>query len=165
MFQWNYGDILDGISSVIPPDAPAYIHGAKVIRWGDATRRSNNLARAILAKGAAYGDKVAFYMHNRPEYCELLAACFKARLVHVNVNYRYQSEELAYLYRAMDLAAVISGAAAEPAVRGALGGLSRPLLRIVVSPPTAAPQPVPSPPASSGSGKRPASTRHGGVWR
>ena len=74
MVLWNYGDILDGISTVVPPEAPAYIHGDRVINWGDATTRSNRLARAILARGAEPGDKVAFYMHNRPEYCETLAA-------------------------------------------------------------------------------------------
>ena len=94
MFQWNYGDILDGIATVIPPETPAYVHGAKVIDWGQATKRSNNLARAIRDRGAVAGDKVAFYMHNRPEYCELLAACFKGRLVHVNVNYRYTHDEV-----------------------------------------------------------------------
>ena len=109
MFQWNYGDILDGISSVIPSDAPAYIHGSKVVTWGDATRRSNNLAREILARGASYSDKVAFYMHNRPEYCELLAACFKARLVHVNVNYRYTPEEVYYIFDNSDATVVVYG--------------------------------------------------------
>ena len=74
MFAWNFGDIVDGVSAVLPPDAPALIHGERVIPWGEATARSNRLARALVALGAAPGDKVAFYMHNRPEYTEALAA-------------------------------------------------------------------------------------------
>ncbi len=94
---WNYGDILDGVGQVVPPDKPALIHGDRVISWADFSRRSNNLARRFLNRGAQAGDKVAFYMRNRPAYSELLAACFKARLVHVNVNYRYVDEELHYI--------------------------------------------------------------------
>jgi len=43
------------------------------------------------------GDKLGIYMRNRPEYMLTVAACFKARLVPVNVNFRYLDEELAYI--------------------------------------------------------------------
>ncbi len=109
MFAWNFGDILDGVSAVMPPEAPALIHGDRVIRWGEATFRSNNLARAMIARGSAPGDKVAFYMHNRPEYTETLAACFKARLVHVNVNYRYTPDEVFYIFDNSDAQTVVYG--------------------------------------------------------
>ncbi|HEX7034374.1 MAG TPA: acyl-CoA synthetase [Pseudomonadales bacterium] len=94
---WNYGDILDGIGRTVPRDKPALIHGDRVITWGDYTRRTNNLARRFLNRGVQAGDKVAFYMRNGPAYSEVLGACFKARLVHVNVNYRYVDEELWYI--------------------------------------------------------------------
>jgi fatty-acyl-CoA synthase len=110
MFAWNFGDILDGVSAVIPPGAPALIHGDRVITWGETRARTNNLARAILARGAVAGDKVAFYMHNRPEYTETLAACFKARLVHVNVNYRYTPDEVFYIFDNSDAQTVVYGA-------------------------------------------------------
>ena len=110
MQGWNFGDILETAERVIPPERPAYVHGERVIYWGEAARRSNNLARALLARGARPGDKVAFYMRNRPEYCETLAACFKARLVHVNVNYRYTPEEVFYIFDNSDAAVVVYGA-------------------------------------------------------
>ena len=109
MFAWNFGDIIDGVSAVLPPDAPALIHGERVIRWSEATARSNRLARALIVLGAAPGDKVAFYMHNRPEYTETLAACFKARLVHVNVNYRYTPDEVHYIFDNSDASIVVYG--------------------------------------------------------
>jgi fatty-acyl-CoA synthase len=37
------------------------------------------------------------YLRNCPAYLETVAALFKARLTHVNVNYRYKADELAYL--------------------------------------------------------------------
>ncbi len=109
MTEWNYGDILDGVATVIPPETPAYIHGDKITSWGEATTRSNRLARALVARGAAPGDKVAFYMTNRSEYCDLLAACFKGRLVHANVNYRYTPEEVLYIIDDSDAQTVVYG--------------------------------------------------------
>jgi len=106
---WNFGDILDALPRVVAPDAPAFIHGDRVVTWGATTRRSNNLARAMLERGARPGDKVAFYMRNRPEYGEALDACFKARLTHVNVNYRYKPDEVFYIFDDSDAQTVIYG--------------------------------------------------------
>jgi acyl-CoA synthetase (AMP-forming)/AMP-acid ligase II len=94
---WNYGDILDRVAQAVPGDKPCLVHGDRVITWADFDRRTNNLARRFLNRGLQAGDKVAFYMRNRPAYCETLGACFKARLTHVNVNYRYVDDELHYI--------------------------------------------------------------------
>ena len=48
-------------------------------------------------------------MRNRPEYSEALAACFKARLTHVNVNYRYKPEEVFYIFDNSDAQTVVYG--------------------------------------------------------
>ena len=104
---WNFGDILDAISPVIPPDAPAFIHGDRTISWSEATKTTNNLARGLIARGAQPGDKIAIYMRNRPEYLLALAAGFKARMTHVNVNYRYTPEEVWYIFDNSDAQAVV----------------------------------------------------------
>ncbi|MCE9650158.1 MAG: acyl-CoA synthetase [Parvibaculum sp.] len=106
---WNFGDILDAISPVLPQDAPALVHGTRKITWGQTTKRSNNLARALIERGAKPGDKLAFYMRNRPEYVELLAAAYKARLTHVNVNYRYKADEVFYIFDNSDAQTVVYG--------------------------------------------------------
>ncbi len=105
--NWNFGDILDALDASFPGDAPALIHGERTVTWRELGRRSNNLAAALLARGAEPGDKVAFYLRNRPEYTEALAACFKARLVQVNVNYRYLDEELRYILDNSDAKVVL----------------------------------------------------------
>ncbi|MGB3809263.1 MAG: acyl-CoA synthetase [Parvibaculum sp.] len=106
---WNFGDILDAISPVLPQDSPALIHGTRRITWGEMTKRSNNLGRALIERGAKPGDKLAFYMRNRPEYMELLAAAYKARLTHVNVNYRYKADEVFYIFDNSDAQTVVYG--------------------------------------------------------
>ena len=107
MNGWNFGDILDAVAPAIPPDAPAFIHGERVINWGEATSATNNMARALIARGAKPGDKIAIYMRNRPEYLMALAAGWKARLTHVNVNYRYTPEEVWYIFDNSDAQTVV----------------------------------------------------------
>ncbi len=100
--RWNYGDILDAVGAALPADAPALVHEGRRMGWGELTRRTNALAAALIERGAKPDDKVAFYLRNRPEYLIGLFACFKARLVHVNVNFRYRGDELHYIFANSD---------------------------------------------------------------
>ena len=119
--SWNFGDIFCAIGPLLGTE-PALIHcapgataagvpvprsAARIVTWGELDRRTNALARALLDGGAKTGDKVAIYSYNRPEWIESLVACLKARLVPVNVNYRYRDEELHYLLDNSDSVAVI----------------------------------------------------------
>ncbi|MEM7662033.1 MAG: acyl-CoA synthetase [Pseudomonadota bacterium] len=106
---WNFGDMLDALGDAFGPDHDALIQGERCLSWPEMTARSNNLARAFLELGAETGDKVGFYLRNRPEYMEALAACWKARLTHVNVNYRYVDDELIYIFDNSDSALVVYG--------------------------------------------------------
>jgi acyl-CoA synthetase (AMP-forming)/AMP-acid ligase II len=106
---WNLGDILDAIAPALPDDASALIQGERRLSWAETSGRSNNLGRALMGRGAKPGDHMAFYMRNRPEYVELLAAAFKARLVHVNVNYRYMPDEVRYIFEDSDARIIVYG--------------------------------------------------------
>ncbi len=103
---FNLGDMLDAVGKALGPDDPALIHGDRVISWPEMTARSNNVARALHERGAEAGDKAGFYLRNQPEYMEGLAACFKGRFTHVNVNYRYLDDELVYIFDNSDSAIV-----------------------------------------------------------
>ena len=109
--SWNFGDIFDAIGPRLG-DEPCLIHSNpggrdRVLSWAEVDRRSNALGRALLEQGAKAGDKVAVYAYNRPEWLEATIACFKARLVPVNVNYRYRDDELHYLLDNSDSVAVL----------------------------------------------------------
>jgi acyl-CoA synthetase (AMP-forming)/AMP-acid ligase II len=104
---WNFGDILDAVEPVLPQDHPAFIHGERTVTLGEARQATNNLARALIARGAVPGDKIAIYMRNRPEYLMAVAAGWKARLTHVNVNYRYTPEEVWYIFDNSDAQTVV----------------------------------------------------------
>jgi len=107
MTGWNFGDILDAVEPVLPQDSPAFIHGERVVTLGEARQATNNLARALIARGAVPGDKIAIYMRNRPEYLMAVAAGWKARMTHVNVNYRYTPEEVWFIFDNSDAQTVV----------------------------------------------------------
>ena len=107
--EWNYGDLLDAVAEAVPAEAPFLIHGERRIGWGDSSHRMNNLARAIIAGGAKPGDKLAFYLRNCPEYMEGVGVGFRARLTHVNINYRYKPEEVRYILDNSDAQTLIFG--------------------------------------------------------
>src|SRR3546814_11249119 len=84
---WCLGRSAAGIGAAVDPDLPALIHGDLVRGWGEFDRRPDALAAAFAA-ATRPGDKVAHLMRNGPAYLATPWAAFKARLVHVNVNYR-----------------------------------------------------------------------------
>ena len=95
--NWNFGDLLDATAAAVPGDRPALIQGSRTICWSEFDARTNSLARGMLARGLNYGDRVAILARNVPEYVEIAAAAFKARLASVNVNYRYTTTEIDYV--------------------------------------------------------------------
>jgi 3-oxocholest-4-en-26-oate---CoA ligase len=131
---WNFGDILDAIEPVLPPDAPALIHGSRVVTWSQLSRRANNLARALIARGAQAGDKIAFYMRNRPEYLETLNAAFKARLTHVNINYRYTADEVLYIIDNSDAQIVVYGSEFRDIITQIHGRLTKAKIFVEIDP-------------------------------
>ena len=107
--EWNFGDILDVIERTVDPGRLALAHGDRTLSWGEAGARSNRLARNLAAAGLKPGDKVAHYMRNHPAYMESVRAGFKGRFTHVNINYRYKPEEVAYIIENSDAAALVYG--------------------------------------------------------
>ncbi|WP_439567429.1 AMP-binding protein [Sphingopyxis sp.] len=97
--DWNFGDLLDATAAHVPGDRPAIIRGDHVTNWADFDARTNRLARAMLAAGMPAGARIAILARNIPEFIEVAAAAFKARLTHVNLNYRYTTSEIEYVLR------------------------------------------------------------------
>jgi len=103
---WNFADVWEVIAEQIP-DAQAQVHGDRRVTWSEFDRRANGVAKVLLDRGAAEQDKVAQYLYNGPEYIQSILASFKAGLVPLNTNYRYQDDELVYLWDNADCVAVV----------------------------------------------------------
>jgi acyl-CoA synthetase (AMP-forming)/AMP-acid ligase II len=114
--RWNLADVLELVADTVP-ERLALAHGEKerTRSFAELEARANALAAHWLRRHRP-GDKVAIYSHNRPEFVESLVGALKARLVPVNVNYRYREEELGYLFENSDAASVVYEATFAPQV-------------------------------------------------
>lgn len=102
----NFGDLLDEVVKH-RSGSLALTSNSGDLTWAAFDARTNALARGLQSLGLEPGDKVGFLLYNSAEYVELLAACFKARLVHINLNYRYLSSELEYVLEDADARALV----------------------------------------------------------
>src|SRR3954452_14432728 len=106
MAAWNFADVWEVVASRLP-DAPALVHGERVVDWRTFDAHADGVAAALLDAGLRRQDKVAQYLHNAPEYLETVYAAWKAALVPVNTNYRYGEDEIVALWENADVLAVV----------------------------------------------------------
>ena len=92
------------------PDAECLVFRDRRLTWSDVEDRTRRLANHLLGRGLGCHtergdiaghesgqDHLAIYLHNGNEYLESMIGALKARVVSLNVNYRYVAEELEYL--------------------------------------------------------------------
>jgi 3-oxocholest-4-en-26-oate---CoA ligase len=103
----GFGELYAAIAERIP-DRLALAHGEREITWAEFDERTGRLAAAFAALGVGPGAKVAQLLYNCPEYNESVGAAFKRNAAPVNVNYRYQAEEIRYLLDNSDAAVVVA---------------------------------------------------------
>ena len=107
----NLAQLHDAIAATTP-DRECLIEGEKTWSWAETAERSGRLAhcfkkhqlgchtpREQLQNWQSGQSHIALYLHNSAAYLEAMLAAFKARCVPFNVNYRYQADELVYLFK------------------------------------------------------------------
>lgn len=111
--EYNLADLFESVVDA-KPDREALVYvdhpgtGAeRRLTYAQLDAAANRLAHHLLAAGLRPGEHVGLHLYNGVEYLQTAYACLKARLVPVNVNYRYVADELVYLYRDADLAALV----------------------------------------------------------
>lgn len=104
--EWNFADVWEAVAQTAP-DHIAQSHDSHHITWQAFDASANGIASTLLQAGCQHQDKVALYLHNGPQYLQCAFACMKAALVPVNTNYRYQQDELHYLWDNADTVAVV----------------------------------------------------------
>ncbi len=105
----NIGEIIT-VHARLQPDRPAVRDLSRALTWAQYEARATRLANALLGLGLRPGDRVAVYAHNGLEWLELYAACAKAGLVAVPVNFRLALPEVRYLVEDSGAAALFVGA-------------------------------------------------------
>ena len=127
----NIAAVHEAIAATVP-DRECIVWRDRRLTWSGVTDRTRRLANALLAHGIggeprpvahpweSPHDHVALYLTNGNEYLESMLGAWKAGAAAVNVNYRYTSDELAFLLRDSRAVAVVHHARFGPVLADAL---------------------------------------------
>jgi acyl-CoA synthetase (AMP-forming)/AMP-acid ligase II len=124
--EYNLADLFESVVDVVPDrEALVYVDhpgtGAeRRLTYAELDAAANRVAHHLIDSGIRPGEHLGLHLYNGVEYLQTVLACLKARIVPVNVNYRYVEEELVYLYRDADLAALVFDAEFTERVAAAL---------------------------------------------
>src|SRR4051795_5586912 len=127
---FNLADLFEVVVDAAP-DRLALVAGETRRTYAELDERANRLAHHLIARGIEPGDWVGIYSWNRVEWVEAMIACYKARAVPINVNYRYVEAELAYLFDNADLTGLVHGREFVPRIAAVLE--DTPKLKVFVS--------------------------------
>ncbi|MCK8437630.1 acyl-CoA synthetase [Streptomyces sp. D2-8] len=111
--EYNLADLFESVVDVVPGrEALVYADhpgtGAeRRLTYAELDAAANRVGHHLLDSGIRPGEHLGLHLYNGVEYLQTVLGCLKARIVPVNVNYRYVAEELVYLYRDADLAALV----------------------------------------------------------
>jgi fatty-acyl-CoA synthase len=103
---WHFASVWEQIADAVP-DRTALVHGDTRRSWAAYDERAARLATALSGAGIGPDSKVGLYAYNCPEYLEAQYAIFKVRGAAINVNYRYNGDELVYLLENSDSEALV----------------------------------------------------------
>ncbi|MFF3330575.1 acyl-CoA synthetase [Streptomyces sp. NPDC002888] len=124
--EYNLADLFESVVDVVPDrEALVYVDhpgtGAeRRLTYAELDAAANRVGHHLLDAGIRPGEHLGLHLYNGIEYLQTVLGCLKARIVPVNVNYRYVEEELVYLYRDADLAALVFDAEFTDRVAAAL---------------------------------------------
>jgi 3-oxocholest-4-en-26-oate---CoA ligase len=104
---WNFAEAVYRLGEGATASRPALIHDGRTIDYRELRRRTSGIARYFQAQSLPEGAHVGHYMRNSNAYMETFLAAGLVGLSHVNVNYRYQDEELIDLCNGLDLQVLV----------------------------------------------------------
>ena len=104
--EYQLADLLEALCDA-KPDAAALVAGERRYTRAELDARANQLAHYFIGRGIKPGDHIGVYAYNRAEWVETLLACWKIRCTAININYRYVSHELRYIWGNADMVALV----------------------------------------------------------
>ncbi|MFE0257029.1 acyl-CoA synthetase [Streptomyces sp. NPDC059010] len=152
--EYNLADLFESVVDAVPDrEALVYVDhpgtGAeRRLTYAELDAAANRIGHHLIDSGIRPGEHLGLHLYNGVEYLQTVLGCLKARIVPVNVNYRYVEEELVYLYRDADLVALVFDAEFTERVAAALPRVDR--LRHLVRKGEAAPGAADAPGARVG---------------
>lgn len=104
--HYQLADIYEALCDANPNAEAISIGDIKLSRKA-LDDRANKLAHYLRSCGVGKGDRVGVYSYNRSEWIETLLACWKISATAININYRYVSDELRYMWDNADMSVLI----------------------------------------------------------
>jgi acyl-CoA synthetase (AMP-forming)/AMP-acid ligase II len=122
--QFNLADLFELVTDKVP-DRIALVAGDRRLTYAELDARANRFGHALLDQGIEPGQWIGIHAYNRAEWIEAFIGCLKARLVPININYRYVTDELRYVFDNADLAALVYEAEFGPRVEAVVAELPK----------------------------------------
>jgi acyl-CoA synthetase (AMP-forming)/AMP-acid ligase II len=107
--QFNLADLFERVADAVP-EREAAVCAEERRTYAQLDERATRLAHVLIDRGARPGSHVALYLRNSIEHLEAMFACYKARAVPININYRYVDDELEYLLEDADAVGIVHDA-------------------------------------------------------
>jgi len=125
MTVWNFSALLTVYANSEWRDRISLRHGAAAWTYAQLDQRANSLARYFAAQGLQGGAHVGLMMRNSDNYLTTFFALGFGGFTHVNINFRYQAQELVQLLDSLDVQAVIVDAEFAAVVAACLSQLPK----------------------------------------
>src|SRR5437763_16650436 len=91
---FNIADLFECVADTVP-EREAVVCGDRRLTYRELDERATRLAHALQTElGIKPGDHVGLQLYDSAEHVEAMVACYKARAVPINVNWRYVADEL-----------------------------------------------------------------------
>jgi 3-oxocholest-4-en-26-oate---CoA ligase len=128
---FNLADLFESVADTVP-NQMAMVAGDRRLTYEELDARATRLAHYLAEHGVGAGERIGLQLVNGTEFIEAMLACFKIRAVPININYRYVTDELSYLYENASLVGLVFSSAQSAAAREALEAMTerRVLLRV-----------------------------------
>lgn len=91
----------------------ALVSGSQALSYADLANRTDRLANALVARGVAKGDRVAYLGENHPSFVETFFACGLVGAIFVPLNTRLTAPELQFQLQDSGSRLLISAASLE----------------------------------------------------
>jgi long-chain acyl-CoA synthetase len=123
--------MLSAFWASVQPGATAIRSAQRDLTFGELNARTNQLARALRARGVTAGDSISLICSNRPEFVETLYAAQRTGLRLTPINWHLTADEMNYILRDSGAAAVVVDGRFAETVAQALDGVDARALLVV----------------------------------
>jgi len=107
--SWNYSEAIDLIGQGPLAHRPALIHEHDIINFAELRTRTRGIGAWFQSLALKRHSHVGHYMRNSNAYMETMLGSSMVGCAHVNINYRYQKQELEDLCNSLDVEVLVYG--------------------------------------------------------